>query len=82
MHLFDQCPVCGGEIIEKEVEKLLCGGKNTAVVKVSAEVCLHCGERFYTKETAMRFDRIREKLACGDVSDYLPMGKSFRAVAN
>ena len=26
MKLFDKCPVCGGELEEKEVEKLLRGG--------------------------------------------------------
>ena len=42
---FKKCPICGGEVVEKEVEKLLRGGKNTAVILVRAEVCLHCGER-------------------------------------
>ena len=41
MKLFDKCPVCGGELIEKEVEKILIGGSNTALVRVKAEVCLH-----------------------------------------
>ena len=27
---FKKCPVCGGEVIEKEVEKLLRGGQHTA----------------------------------------------------
>jgi YgiT-type zinc finger domain-containing protein len=67
---FDQCPVCGGEIVEKEIEKLLRGGVNTAVVKVHADVCLHCGERLYSQETAMRFGRIREKLEFGGVGDF------------
>ena len=35
---FKKCPVCGGEMVEKEVEKLLRGGVHTAVVKVHAEV--------------------------------------------
>ncbi len=38
---FKECPICGGEVIKKEVEILLRGGKNTAVVVVHAEVCLH-----------------------------------------
>lgn len=38
-------------MIEKEVEKLLRSGNNTAVLKVYAEVCLCCGERLYSKET-------------------------------
>ena len=59
---FDQCPICGGELIEKEVEKLLRGGEHTAVLRVNAEVCLHCGERLYPPEIVRRFEEIRAKL--------------------
>jgi YgiT-type zinc finger domain-containing protein len=59
---FPECPVCGGEIVEKEVEKLLRGGVHTAVVRVRTEVCLHCGERLYARETIRRFEEIRDKL--------------------
>jgi hypothetical protein len=31
---FHTCPVCGGEMVEKEVEKLLRGGMHTAVLTV------------------------------------------------
>ena len=54
---FDKCPVCGGELIEKNVEKLLRGGIHTAALTVRAEVCLNCGERLYTQETVRRFER-------------------------
>ena len=47
---FQQCPVCGGEMVEKQVEKLLRGGVHTATVTVRAEVCLRCGERLYPAE--------------------------------
>ncbi|MBM3190879.1 MAG: YgiT-type zinc finger protein [Chloroflexi bacterium] len=76
---FDKCPLCGGEVVEKEVEKLLRGGVHTAVVMVRAEVCLRCGERLYSKETISRFEQIRAKLACQDVDGFEPMGRSFRA---
>ncbi len=79
---FSQCPVCGGEIIEKEVEKLLRGGKHTAVVKVRAEVCLHCGERLYSKETISRFEQIRAKLARQEVAEFQPLGQSFQVVVS
>ncbi len=46
---FPECPVCGGEMVEKDVEKLLRGGIHTAVLTVRAEVCLHCGERMYPR---------------------------------
>ena len=77
---FKKCPVCGGDMVEKEVEKLLCGGKNTAMLKVNAEVCLHCGERLYSQETVSRFKQIREKLLHQDIADFQPLGQSFQAV--
>ena len=77
---FEQCPVCGGEIVSKEVEKLLRGGVNTAVVRVHAEVCLHCGERLYSKETISRFEQIRAKLTRQDVSEFHPLGQAFQVI--
>jgi YgiT-type zinc finger domain-containing protein len=74
---FNECPVCGGEMIEKEVEKLLRGGFHTAVVKVDAEVCLRCGERLYSQETVRLFEKIRAKLEREEVSDFQPLGQSF-----
>ncbi len=76
--LFDQCPVCGGEIIEKQVEKLLKGGEHTAVMYVKAEVCTHCGERLYSKDIILTFEQIRLKLANQDFSELKPIGQSFR----
>ncbi len=75
---FDKCPVCGGELEEKEVEKLLKGGVNTAVIKVRAEVCLHCGERLYSQETVRLFEEIRRKLERKEVANFQPIGQSFK----
>lgn len=80
MKPFEKCPVCGGELIEKEVEKLLKGGKNTAVLKVTAEVCLRCGERFYTQETVQNFEKIRNLLAREKTSDFELLGNSYQVV--
>jgi YgiT-type zinc finger domain-containing protein len=77
---FKQCPVCGGEMAEKEVEKLLRGGNHTAVVRVKAEVCLHCGERLYSKETISRFEQIRTKLSRQEVAEFQPLGQSFQVI--
>ena len=62
MTLLDKCPVCGGEIVEKEVEKILRGGNLKEIVKVQAEVCLRCGELFYTPDVVKRFKKIRSRL--------------------
>jgi YgiT-type zinc finger domain-containing protein len=77
---FEKCPVCSGKMVEKEVEKLLRGGGNTAVLKIKAEVCLHCGERLYSQETVRRFEQIRAKLKRHETSDFQPLGQSFEVL--
>ncbi|MBN1892988.1 YgiT-type zinc finger protein [bacterium] len=75
---FYQCPICGGEMKKKKVEKILRGGNHTAVLKVSADVCLHCGERLYSPRTIKLFEEIRRKLANQEVSEFKILGKSFQ----
>ena len=75
---FSSCPVCGGELVEKQVEKLLRGGKNTAVLEVRAEVCLRCGERLYSVETVRQFEQVRAKLERGQVEEFQLLGQSFK----
>jgi YgiT-type zinc finger domain-containing protein len=75
---FNKRPVCGGEMVEKNVEKLLRGGVHTAVLKVRAEVCLHCGERLYSQETVKWFEQIRAKLERQEVADFQPWRQSFQ----
>jgi YgiT-type zinc finger domain-containing protein len=78
---FDKCPVCSGELAEKEVEKLLKGGVHTAIIKVKADVCLHCGERLYSQETVKLFEEIRRKLERKEVASFQPIGQSFQVTA-
>ena len=78
---FEKCPVCGGELEEKVVEKLLKGGVDIATLKVKADVCLHCGERLYSQETVKLFEEIRRKLERKEVSNFQPIGQSFQVTA-
>uniref|UniRef100_A0A7C1JCZ0 YgiT-type zinc finger protein n=1 Tax=Caldilinea aerophila TaxID=133453 RepID=A0A7C1JCZ0_9CHLR len=80
MKPFDKCPVCGGELVEKDVEKLLKGSIHTAVLQVRADVCLRCGERLYSMETVRRFEQIRQKLERQEVAEFHPLGQSFQVV--
>ena len=73
-----KCPVCGGDLVEKEVEKVLRGGVNTAVLKVCAEVCLRCKERLYSQETVRRFEQIRAKLERQDTGEFRAIGVSYQ----
>lgn len=77
---FKKCPICGGELREKFVTKLLRGGIHTASLKVKAEVCLYCGERLYSQDTVRRFAQIRAKLERGDTSEFQPLGQSFEVI--
>lgn len=79
---FENCPVCGGDLVEKEVDKLLRGGVHTAVARVSAEVCLRCGERLYAQETVRYFERIRAKLKRQETADFQPLGKFFTVISD
>jgi YgiT-type zinc finger domain-containing protein len=74
---FPMCPVCGGELVQKQVERLLRGGNHMATLKVPAEVCLRCGERLYSQETVARFQQIKAKLERQDTGDFQPLGLSF-----
>jgi len=80
MKPFEKCPVCSGELVEKEVEKLLRGGIHVAVLKICAEVCLRCGERLYSQDVVRRFEEIRAKLEHQEVETFQPLGKSFQVV--
>jgi len=74
---FEKCPVCGGEVVEKQVQKLLRGGAHIASITVPAEVCLHCGERLYSPDIVKKFEEIRTKLQRQETDEFQPIGQSF-----
>lgn len=78
---FPKCPVCGGQVVSKEVEEIVRGGGNTAIIKVQADVCLHCGERLYTPETIARFESIATRLERKDASGFKEIGVSYSVPA-
>ncbi|MFY9824575.1 MAG: YgiT-type zinc finger protein [Thermoanaerobaculia bacterium] len=61
----ERCPLCGGEMVEKDIEKVLRSGVHAATVDVRAEVCLDCGERLYSVGDVRRFEHIRARLEQG-----------------
>jgi YgiT-type zinc finger domain-containing protein len=82
MKPFEKCPICGGELEQKKVEKLLRGGKHTAVLRINAEVCTHCGERLYAQDSVRYFEQIRNKLRRQELSEFQPLGQSFEVTGN
>ncbi len=77
MEKLKQCPNCQGELTTKQVQKLLKGGVNTAIIKVEAEVCLNCGERLYKPDVVRQFAQIRTKLKNQETKDFELIGQSF-----
>ncbi|MDI6740333.1 MAG: YgiT-type zinc finger protein [Candidatus Edwardsbacteria bacterium] len=77
MKPFNKCPVCGGTMESKVIEKLLRGGTNTAVVKAPAEVCRHCGEQLYSTKTVRKFEQIRGQLSREETSGLKKIGLTF-----
>jgi YgiT-type zinc finger domain-containing protein len=75
---FEKCPLCGGDLVEKEVETVLRGGVNTAILKVCAEVYLRCGERLHSQDTVRRFEQTRAKLERQDTKDFRAIGVSYQ----
>jgi YgiT-type zinc finger domain-containing protein len=77
-YLNEKCAICEGEVVEKKVEKLLRGGTNMASVEVDAEVCLHCGERFYTPNVVELFEKIESELERDEIQSFQAIGQAFR----
>ena len=75
-----KCPVCGGEVIEKEVEKLLRGGNNTAVLRVRADVCLHCGERLLPETLLENLSKSEKNLQEKTQKSFSLWGSLFKYV--
>lgn len=77
---FDKCPGCGGEMVKKEVEKIVRGGNDTVIMRVEADVCLHCGERLFSPETIRQFEQIRTRLERHETESFCPVGRTFQLV--
>lgn len=73
----EKCPVCGGELIQRQVQKLLRGGRHTASITVPAEVCLHCGERLYSTDVVKKFEEVRAKLERQETDEFEKIGQAF-----
>ena len=81
MSRIDLCPYDGGETYHKDVEKLLRGGDDVAVVTIPADVCLRCGMQIYEHQTTVKLEEIQKKLDSGQTEEFQTLGRYFR-VAN
>jgi YgiT-type zinc finger domain-containing protein len=59
---FDECPVCAGQIIEKEVTKVISRGKQKTVLKLPGYVCCKCSEQFYPPKSIKHIEKVIAEL--------------------
>lgn len=57
-----KCPLCGGLIIEQEVNHKIKGGGKLVVLKVRAQTCTKCAEQFYSLDIVKKLERIKVQL--------------------
>ena len=76
MASLSKCMRCGSSDLEdKEVEKLVRGGDDVAVLSVPATVCHHCGERYLPNETIRVMEQARHDLETGKMSRFRALGR-------
>ena len=57
-----KCVICSGEIKKKYVLEEVKDKNNHLLVKVRAEVCINCGERYYASGVVDRLIGFKESL--------------------
>lgn len=72
------CPICSGSVTIKEVEKIVKGGSNVAILKVRAGVCSKCGERIYSKDVHEKIQKVRKELELGKTKDFEVVGHTYK----
>jgi YgiT-type zinc finger domain-containing protein len=76
---FTKCPVCSGDIMEKQVEEIIYSGNNALIINVPAEVCLKCGERLYSPEVIQKMESIKAKLEKNEIEGFKKIGQFYKA---
>ncbi len=77
-----KCLNCGiGNTKIKEVQKILSMNSDTVILNVKAEVCDHCGERYYDPETVRYFEELKLELKKGKSNQLTPVGTSYKVAS-
>jgi YgiT-type zinc finger domain-containing protein len=73
------CPVCGGLVVIRQVQKLVSGGNDVAALNLRAGVCTKCGERLYDVETHRQIEVVRNNLLKKDYGALRKVGSVYAA---
>ena len=78
MERLENCPLCGGELVHKQVTEIVSGGGHTATLKVESDVCSRCGDRLYSLSTVKKLEEVQDKLEKQQTEEFEPTGRSFQ----
>ncbi|MCC6808031.1 MAG: YgiT-type zinc finger protein [Deltaproteobacteria bacterium] len=82
MNALSKCVRCGStDLAERTVERLVRGGQDVVVFRVTAVVCHHCGERYFSKAAIEAFEAARHKLERHDLDGFETVGQLLRPAA-
>lgn len=71
-----RCARCGSSDLEdRDVQKLVRGGDDAAILRVHTTVCHHCGERYLPMEAVRALEQARRDLERGEVSQFRALGR-------
>jgi YgiT-type zinc finger domain-containing protein len=71
-----KCFRCGStEIDDRPVEELVRQGRYVVALRVRANVCSNCGEKYFEKDQVAMFEDMRRRLEHGDVEGFRVTGE-------
>jgi YgiT-type zinc finger domain-containing protein len=77
-----KCFRCGSSAIEtRVVEELVRRGQYVAALRLRAEVCTACGERFLDGDDVSMIETVRERLERGDLEGFRVAGELLEPIA-
>lgn len=76
-----RCFRCGStELEDKPVEELVRQGRYVVALRVLADVCSRCGERYFEGDSVRMFENVRRRIERGDLEGFQVTGELLEPV--
>ncbi len=76
-----KCFRCGStELEDKPVEELVRQGRYVVALRVPADVCSSCGERYFAGDSVRMFENVRQRIERGDLAGFQVTGELLEPV--
>ena len=83
MTTLSKCFRCGStDIRDRSVEELVRQGRYVVALRVPANVCSNCGERYFEGDQVAMFEDVRRRLEHGNLQGFKVTGEVLEPVAS